>query len=122
MLKSSGLTWIAVSDFKKARKFFTETLGLKEQTCAEEWGWLELQGQDGGSTIGVAQASDELPAGANGVITFTVDDLESTIADFKKKNVQLIGEVMEVPGHVKLQMFADADGNKFQIVQCLESK
>ena len=120
MLKSSNLSWIAVSDFKKARKFFTETLGLKELTCSEEYGWLELSGQEGGSMIGIAQANVELGAGKNAVITLTVDNLDTTVAEFKKKGVHLIGEIMEVPGHVKLQMFTDLDGNKFQLVESLD--
>ncbi len=120
MLKSADLSWIVVSDVKKARKFFTETLGLKEHKCSEEWGWVEVQGQKGGSLIGIAQADKELPAGSNAIITITVDNLDKTIAEFKAKNVQLIGEVMEVPGHVKMQMFTDMDGNKFQIVELLD--
>ena len=120
MLKSADLSWVVVSDLKKARRFFTETLGLKEYSCSEEWGWAELQGQEGGSMIGIAQENSEMPAGSNAIITITVHNLDATIADFKKKGVKLIGEVMEVPGHVKMQMFTDLDGNKFQIVQVLD--
>ena len=121
MLKSFDLAWIVVSDIKKARKFFTETLGLKEHAYSEEYGWIELCGQDGGTMIGIAQENEktEIKSGQNAVITLTVDNLEETIAAFKKKNVKLLGEIMEVPGHVKLQMFTDADGNKFQLVQTL---
>lgn len=120
MLKSADLTWITVSDFKKGKQFFIETLGLKEISCTEEMGWAELQGPNGGGMIGIAGENGELPAGSNAIITFTVDNVDETIAEFKKKNVQLIGEVLEVPGHVKMQMFTDLDGNKFQIVQMLD--
>ena len=120
MLKSADLSWITVSDFQKARKFFIETLGLKEISCAEEMGWAELQGPNGGSMIGIGTACGDMSPGSNAIITFTVDDVDETVAELKKKNVQLIGEVMEVPGHVKLQMFADLDGNKFQLVQMLD--
>ncbi len=120
MLKSADLAWITVSDFKNARKFFTETLGLKELCCVEEMGWTELQGPNGGCMLGIAKESGELPAGSNAIITFTVDNVDETIAEFKKKNVQLMGDVMEVPGHVRMQMFTDLDGNKFQVVQLLD--
>ncbi len=122
MIKSSDLTWIVVSDIKKSRKFFTETLGLKEHTYSEEHGWVELKGQDGGSWLGVGQADPEMAPGSNGVVTFTVDNLDKTIAEFKKKNVKLIGEPLEIPGHVRMQMFTDLDGNKFQIVETLSPK
>jgi len=120
MLKSSDLSWIVVSDVKKAKKFFTETLGLKELNYAEEFGWVELSGQDGGCMIGLAQANEEMAAGNNAIITISVDDIEKSRSEFEKKGVQLIGDIMEVPGHVKLQMFTDLDGNKFQLVENLE--
>jgi predicted enzyme related to lactoylglutathione lyase len=121
VVKSFNLAWIVVSDIKKARKFFIETLGLKEHIYTEEYGWAELSGQDGGTKIGLAQKSDksEIEAGENAVITLTVANLEKTVAEFKKKNVNLVGEIIEVPGHVKLQLFTDQDGNKFQLVQTL---
>jgi len=121
MLKSFDLAWIVVSDIKKARTFFIETLGFKEQIYAEEFGWIELSGQNGGTRIGLAQENDksEISAGENAIITISVSNLEETIAQFKKKNVNLVGEIIEVPGHVKLQMFTDIDGNKFQLVQTL---
>ena len=49
--------------------------------------------------------------------TFTVPDIKKAIGEMSKKGVKLIGEMMEVPGHVKLQFFVDADGNTFQIVE-----
>jgi len=121
MLKSVDLVWIVVSDIKKAKKFFVETLGLREHSSSEEYGWTELCGQDGGTMIGIAQESDfnEIQAGQNAVITITVDNIDETVALFKKKNIKLLGEILEVPGHAKMQLFADEDGNKFQIVQVL---
>lgn len=122
MIKSFDLAWIVVSDFQKARKFFTETLGLKEGAVASEYGWAEMQGHDGAATLGIAQQSEhsEIAAGKNAIVTLTVEDLEATVAEFKKKNVNLVGEIIEIPGHVKMQTFTDPDGNVFQIVQKLD--
>lgn len=121
MLKSFELAWIVVSDIKKAKKFFTETLGLKEHVYEEKYGWAELCGQDGGTMIGIAQKNEhsEIAPGENAIITITVDNIEETVAEFKKKKVNLVGGIIEVPGHVKMQMFTDSDNNKFQIVQKL---
>lgn len=114
------LAWVVVSDIKKAEKFFVEKLGLNLQTKDENYGWLELQGEDG-AHLGVAQKSShsEIAAGSNAIVTFTVSDIEKTKADFIKKGVKLVGETMEVPGHVKLQFFVDDDGNQYQIVETL---
>jgi len=121
VIKESKLAWIVVSDLAKARKFFTETLGMKETSYDEGFGWIELTGRDGGSTLGVAKNSSYSPLspGQNAVVTFTVEDLEKTKQEFIEKGVELVGEVQEVPDHVKMQLFRDPDGNYFQIVEML---
>lgn len=121
MVQSSDLSWVVVSDVKKAKKFFTEILGLKELSFSEEYGWAEFHGDEGGTLIGVAQENEDMEAGVNAIITFTVEDIVKTRSNFEKKGVNLIGDVMEVPGHVKLQLFTDGDGNTFQLVESLEN-
>jgi len=124
--KSMDLVWISVNDVKKAVKFYTETVGLKLKEFDENYGWAELEGQHGGATIGLAQcqpnSEDNIRPGQNGVMTLTVDNLENTIAHLTKQGAKLVGKVQEVPGHVKLQMVADSDGNHFQLVQELSRK
>jgi predicted enzyme related to lactoylglutathione lyase len=119
-MKSEGifLTWIAVSDVEEAIKFYTEVVGLELKEFYKEFNWAELAGKDG-SRLGIAQSSPELQAGSNAVPTVAVKDIESVRADFQKKGVELIGEIMEIPGHVKLQSFKDKDGNFFQLVEVL---
>lgn len=121
-VKATNLCWIVVSDLKKAIKFYTETLGLKLLNSTEEFGWAELQGKDGGTVIGLAQASSHNPvkAGSNAVLTFTVDDIEKARQELKQKGLKLVGEVIEVPGHVKTQDCFDSDNNYFQLVQTLD--
>lgn len=121
MVKSSNLSWIVVSDIKKARDFFSKSIGLKEKVFSEEHGWAEFEGEaEGGAVLGVALENSELMAGKNAVITFTVENLEASIKKFREKGVRLIGDVLEVPGHCKMQTFQDDDGNLFQIVELLE--
>ncbi len=120
-----GLSWIVVNDFKKAVKFYTDTVGLKLVEMNEEWGWAELAGYSGeGSRLGIAQSQkgDENPVkpGQNAVMTFTVDDIDKAIQHVQKQGAQLIGKVEEVPGHVKMQSIRDSEGNIIQIVQLIE--
>jgi predicted enzyme related to lactoylglutathione lyase len=121
MLKSFDLAWIVVSDIKKARKFFTESLGLKEGSYSAEHGWAEMSGHDGGTRIGISEDNpmNGIKPGQNAVITITVGNIAETVALFKQNKVQLIGDIIEIPGHVKMQMFMDGDGNRFQVVQTL---
>ncbi|MBA3957589.1 MAG: VOC family protein [Parachlamydiaceae bacterium] len=120
-VKGMHLSWIVVSDLKKAKKFFTESVGLQIAEAHDEMGWIELKGKEGGSILGIAQATDQEPikAGSNAVVTLTVDNLEQACSQFAKSGVRLVGTIQEIPGHVKMQLFEDLDGNKFQLVQIL---
>lgn len=114
------LAWIVVNDFQKAVKFYTEVVGLKVSSMSEEYGWAELRGEDG-ALLGIAHqnADSEIAAGQNAVFTISVNDIQAEIAAFQKKHVTIVGEMLEVPGHVKLQSMRDVDGNLFQLVQTL---
>src|ERR1700720_617078 len=108
--KRSDLAWITVSDINKAKKFFTEVVGLELRTDTPEYGWIELIAKDGGSALGVGQCNpqySQVQPGHNAIVTFTVDDIDAAKAEFTQKGVTLIGDIVEVPGHVKMLFFAD---------------
>ena len=77
-VKQVGLSWIVVKDFKAAVKYYTEILALEIGELNEQYGWGELEGKDGGSSLGISQESPEEMAKAdqNAVVTFTVDNIE----------------------------------------------
>lgn len=122
-VKKIGLSWIMASDISKSKKFFADILGLQiGEGSSEEYGWLELIGKDGGSYLGVGHCNEQddctdVNPGQNAVITFTVDNLEQSIEEFKAKGVEFIDEIVEIPGHVKMITFVDPDDNKFQLVE-----
>lgn len=120
--KGAYLAWIVVSDLKKARKFFVDVLDMKELSFHEEYKWAEYQGKEGGFMIGVAGQDDhtEMKPGSNAIVTFTVADVVQAKKDLASKRVRMLGDIIEVPGHVKLQMFSDEDGNLFQLAQTLD--
>ena len=124
--KTMGLAWIVVSDFKKALQFYTEIVGLKLMEVNEQYGWAELEAQEGGARIGIAQSCAESPdsskPGQNAVLTFTVSNIEEAVASLVKKGAQLVGSIQEVPGHVKMQTIKDADGNQFQFCELIAQK
>jgi len=120
-VKEIGLSWIVVKDVKAAVKYYTEVVGLKLLELNEEYGWAELGGYDGGSRLGIAQASpqEKVEPGQNAVVTFTVGNLERAKTHLKEKRAHCEGDVVEVPGHVKMQTVIDRDGNRFQICELL---
>ncbi len=116
------LSWIVVTDIKAAIKFYKEVVGLELAEYHEQYGWAELTaGGEDGMRLGIAQHCQEkgMKAGANAIVTVTVDDIASAREDLQKKGACLIGEVVEVPGEVKMQTFCDSDGNTLQICQLL---
>jgi predicted enzyme related to lactoylglutathione lyase len=120
--KQMGLAWIPVQDFKKAIKFYTEVVGLKLVESNEEWGWAELEGKDGGIRLGIGQYREEespVKPGHNAVLTFTVQNVDAASKEMEKKGATLVGEVCEVPGHVRMQMIKDSEGNFIHIVEHL---
>ena len=122
-IKGLNLAWIIVNDLKKAVQFYTEVVGMKLEVLNEEFGWAELSGAQGGAKLGIGQANDQdaIKAGQNAVVTLTVENLKEAVEDLIQKGATIVGEMMEVPGHVKLQMVKDHDGNHFQLVESLEA-
>lgn len=120
-MKGFNLAWIVVNDFKKAIQFYTEVMGLKVQNCNDEHGWAELTGPNG-ALLGIAKVCEhtDVKPGSNAVPTFSVVDIVAARASLEKKGTKLLGEIIEVPGQVKLQTCVDQDGNHFQLCQCLE--
>lgn len=120
-IQSLDLVWIVVKDLKEAVQFYTEVVGMELKELHEGYGWAELSGHTGGARLGIAQENekDSVRAGQNGVVTLSVKDLLLAKADLEKKGALMVGDVMEVPGMVKLQMVQDTSGNHFQLVQVL---
>lgn len=116
-VKSLGLAWIVVKDFKKAVQFYTEVVGLKLIAMHEEFPWAELEGYEGGAKLGISGEGDGFKAGDNACVTFTVESIEQAREELLAKGATCVGEIQEVPGHVKLQMVVDPDGNHVQLVE-----
>ncbi len=122
-VKELGMVWIAVKDFKKAVEYYTKVVGLEVLEMHEQMGWAELGGSEGGIRLGIGQCDPKSPVqpGANAIPTFTVDALEKSTKEMKAKGAVCVGAVDEVPGHVKMQLMRDPDGNLFHVVQVLNS-
>lgn len=121
-MKAEGiyLSWIVVKDIRQAIKFYTEVVGLELKEFHEEFCWAELAGP-GGSILGIGEESPEPPMrpGTNAVVTITVADIKKARAHFVEKGAKLVGDIVEIPHHVKMQTFFDPDGNTMQLVETL---
>ena len=121
-INKMGLAWVTVASAENSKKFYTETLGLNLTCDAQEHGWMELAGEEKSFSLGVGQDNDQNPikVGGNAVITLSVDDIVAAKAELEGKGITFIGDIQEIPGHVKLALFQDPDGNHLQLVQNLD--
>lgn len=118
------LAWVAITDLDKAIAFYTKTLGMQLKEKHDEFGWAELSGK-GGARLGLAVSTpkcqqENTPApGSNAILTYAVADIAAAKASMLQQGAKMIGDIQEIAGHVKLQLFADPDGNQLQLVECL---
>ena len=122
-IKSMGLAWITVSNLAASKSFFKDILGLTIGQDSSDHGWMEFVAEDKSFKLGVSATDDSMPMikpGQNAVVTFTIPCIMEAKAELQKHHVMLLGDIIEIPGHIKMLMFADADKNIFQVVEHLD--
>ncbi|MDX2150975.1 MAG: VOC family protein [Bryobacteraceae bacterium] len=107
--------WYSVPDMEKARKFYTETLGLK--VIYQMDGWMEFAAEPGQPTVAISNSP--ALAGAGATIVWRVPDLEAARTELSAKGVPFEGKIEEFPGVVRVATFRDPAGNPNQLVQLL---
>ena len=119
--KSDATPMIAVKDLDRARKFYEETLGLKEVDDFGEGFMLKS-----GDTKVTVYRSEFAGTNKATALTFDVEDLESEVDDLKGKGVSL--EHYELPGlerqgdlygaaGMKTAWFTEPDGNSLSWIE-----
>ncbi|MFH0898043.1 MAG: VOC family protein [bacterium] len=118
-IKRIGLSWVGVSDFNKSKDFFVNTLGLKIFEEQANYGWLEVQGTQGGPILGVGTANPEagMPGGINAIVTFVTDTYDQTKQELAEKGVLFGEEIAGNPNIPRMIIFTDIEGNIFQLVE-----
>lgn len=119
-IKNIGLAWISSSDLAKSKKFLVDTLGLEILEDVPNYNWMELAAADKAFILGVGKDDGFSPVkpGQNAVVTLTVDDLKAAKSELEAKGIT-VGEIVEIPDHVKMAFVQDPDGNYFHLVQHL---
>ena len=109
---------VAVTDFQRSVKWYSEKLGFEPDYLIEEMGWGELKTFIPGLTIGVNK-SDEATGGTGVVLVLRVQDIDAARAALEAQGVAFDGPTEEIPGMVKLATFRDPDNNAFRFSQSL---
>lgn len=114
------LIWIAVANMDAAVKYYTEVLGFTLKERNDQFRWAELQGPSG-IRLGLGEGEDcgGVSPGGNAVITISVKDISKARQDLQRQRAVLVGDIMEIPGHVKMQTLKDPSGNMLQLCEKL---
>ena len=111
-----GISYI-VSDWQRAKRFYSETLGLPVLGfMSDEVGWMEFGDKEGAHlAIMPWPGPGPLPSReGGGLAIFSVEDAVQAIAELRRRGVRC-DDPVRVPGMVTWANFYDPDGNRLQI-------
>jgi catechol 2,3-dioxygenase-like lactoylglutathione lyase family enzyme len=117
LLKNLGYVSYDVTDWQRAKKFYSETLGLPVAAfISDETGWMEFGKGETHFAIRQWRGPGPLPPrGGGGIAVYNVDDAYATIKELRRQGVRC-DDVVAIPEMVTYADFYDPDGNKLQIV------
>lgn len=115
-----GLTCaLGVSDLDRSIAWYRDILGFELLYRLDDGTWCELK--TGVDKVNVGLSGRREGGGAGGAtLTFGVDDIEAAKAELDSKGVRQDGEIMEIPGLVRLLTFFDPDDNALMFYQVPE--
>jgi len=117
-IKELAFVGYPVTDFGKARKFYGEILGLKEEASFEhegELGWLEYD--VAGQTLALAKASGDWQPNPNGGgACLEVADLDQAVAHLEANGVRFVMGIQDYPV-CRIALISDPDGNTLALHQ-----
>ena len=117
-MKYNGTITLAssVSDVEASISWFKDVLGFEEIFRAPEAGWAEITTPVEGVSIGLGE-NQEIDGQGGTTPVFGIDDIVSAKAELESKNVRFDGDIVEIPGMVKLATFFDPDGNSYMLAE-----
>jgi catechol 2,3-dioxygenase-like lactoylglutathione lyase family enzyme len=109
----TGLDFVAVpsTDWKRARTFYVETLGLRPDDSGESEFWV------GETCFGIyepTQFGQEFAAQKHAHLALHVDDMAAARAELEAKGVEFAGETFDT-GVCYMAFFEDPDGNALML-------
>lgn len=114
-----GLTCsIGVSSLDTAIPWYQEVLGMRLLYRRDDIAWCELSTGVSRVNVGLS-AREQVREGGGATLTFGVENIEAAKAALDSARVRQDGDIMEIPGMVRLLTFYDPDGNALMFYQDL---
>ena len=117
-----GLTCaLGVTNLDRSIAWYRDVLGFSLLYRSEDIAWCELSTGVDKVNVGLSERRE---AGGTGgaTLTFGVTDLESAKAALDGKGVRQDGDIIEIPGLVRLLTFFDPDDNALMFYQVPEGQ
>ncbi len=134
MIKTIDHIGIMTNDLQQSVEFYTEVLGFSVSRKIEmaeaglsavfvEKGGIKIELMNyRGKNVPMRSEVAELKIGGSSIpindhISFSVDDIESTVTEFKEKGVKFDLEPMQLEGGMKIASFKDPNGVLIELVE-----
>ncbi len=108
----------SVRDLDTSIAWFEDKLGFEVLFRVDEAGWAEMSTPTPGVSIGLG-VNQEVDGSGGTTPVFGVNDIVAAKAELEGKGVTFDGDIVEIPGLVKLATFFDPDGNSYMFAQSL---
>lgn len=117
-----GPIQIFVSDIKKAEKWYSEVLSMKLIKRYPKFKCVFMKLDNIEFDIGTpipewGEGWDTVKIGGRTSIFFETDDIEKTVKSLKQKGVKFVEDLSKRPWGKYKAVFADPDGNEFNLIQ-----
>jgi len=116
----TGIAFTAypVTDLKRARRFYEETLGLQSSMVFgdEKTAWVEYN--IGPGTLAISNFMPEWkPSPGGGSVGLELADFDAAIQRLKQEGVRILNGPLDTPV-CRLAVIADPDGNSITLHHC----
>lgn len=138
MIKTIDHIGIMTNDLQKSVEFYTDVLGfsVSAKIEMEEAGFSAIFVEKNNIKIELMGFRDQITKRSDGIeinlggsplslndhITFTVDNIETTVTELKEKGVEFCMEPVQLEGGKKISSFKDPDGMLIELVEHTKQK
>ncbi|MHA1399682.1 MAG: VOC family protein [Candidatus Heimdallarchaeaceae archaeon] len=108
---------LKVKDIERAKKFYEDIFGFQVSWYqSPDVGWCEFNLPGGSPCLGLnVVAEGEEIAPSSGILTISVENIESTKTYLENKGIETT-EIVDIPNLVSYFNMKDSEGNAIQIV------
>lgn len=110
-----AFTSYAATDFKRARKFYEEVLGLKQGSLYEKGHMGFVEYEIGPHTLVVGAGAPSFKPGVSGAtVAIETDDFDGMLAKIKASGVEVLMDKQET-SVCFMALFKDTEGNQLML-------